>query len=120
MTEEKGRSHFPAVQNLVVAKDSGECLTVPVGSFPPNAFGLYDMHGNAWQWCADWYGADYYSKSPTNDPQGPKSGDRRVRRGGAWNSFPLWLRASFRNYNTPVSRCVNLGFRVVRNLSQGD
>jgi formylglycine-generating enzyme required for sulfatase activity len=48
-----------------------------------------------------------------DDPAGPDSGDRRVRRGGAWNSFPLWARAAFRNWNSPRSRCVNLGFRVV-------
>jgi len=50
-----------------------------------------------------------------DDPQGPKTGVLRVRRGGAWNSFPLWARAAFRNWNSPGSRCVNLGFRVARN-----
>ncbi len=72
------------------------------------------MHGNVWEWCADWYGEDYYAHASAADPAGPSTGQQRVRRGGAWNSFPLWARASFRNWNTPQSRCVNLGFRVVR------
>ncbi len=107
-----GRKTFPHVQEIKISKDSPMHFTLPVGSFPPNAFGLYDMHGNVWEWCSDWYGEDYYAHSPTDDPTGPGSGNRRVRRGGGWNSFPLWARASFRNWNTPQSRCVNLGFRV--------
>ena len=107
----RGRTQFPHVQEILMPRDGK--FTIVVGSHPPNKFGLCDMHGNVWEWCSDWYGKDYYAHSPVDDPAGPEQGIRRVRRGGAWNSFPLYARASFRNWNKPDSRCVNLGFRVL-------
>ncbi|HUY91175.1 MAG TPA: SUMF1/EgtB/PvdO family nonheme iron enzyme [Pirellulales bacterium] len=58
--------------------------TAPIGKFKPNDFGLYDMHGNVWEWVSDWFSTDYYGKSPTDDPQGPLSGTSRVARGGSY------------------------------------
>ena len=92
----------------------GHAFTAPVGSFAPNAFGLYDMVGNAWQWVPDSYDEAYYAHSPGVDPQGPASGDVRVRRGGSWHSWPLYARVAYRNYNTPQSRHVLGGFRLLR------
>jgi formylglycine-generating enzyme required for sulfatase activity len=71
-------------------------------------------HGNVWEWCSDWYDETYYSRSPIDDPPGPASGHLHVRRGGGWHGWPLYVRSAFRNFNTPRSRYLNLGLRVVR------
>lgn len=85
--------------------------TMPVGSFAANAYGLFDMHGNVWEWCSDWYGA--YSTSAQTNPKGASSGSDRVLRGGGWYNFAIYCRAAFRGYITPDSRNGNLGFRLV-------
>ena len=87
--------------------------TVEVGSFSANAFGLYDMHGNVYEWCNDWYGENYYSSSPGVDPQGSSSGAYRVLRGGSWHSLPRFCRSAIRRRGTPDLRFSGLGFRVV-------
>ncbi len=112
--DQSSAKKFPEWSKYALKGDDGFPFTAPVGSFQPNPFGLYDMHGNVWQWVSDWYGEGYYAKSPVDDPQGPATGIRHVRRGGAWHSWAMYARSSFRNWNRPFSRYFNLGFRVVR------
>jgi formylglycine-generating enzyme required for sulfatase activity len=78
-----------------------------------NAWGLYDMLGNASEWVADWYAPDYYRSSPAQDPQGPASGQFRVRRGAAWYGVPAFVRFSSRVASSPTERASNFGFRCV-------
>jgi formylglycine-generating enzyme required for sulfatase activity len=87
--------------------------TLPVGSFPPNAWGLHDMHGNVWEWCWDWYGD--YPAGEQKDPAGASEGNYRVNRGGGWNDFGRHLRSAYRAAHPPVNKTFNLGFRVARN-----
>lgn len=101
-------------QSYALAGSDGFAFTSPAGSFAPNAFGLYDMHGNAWEWTADWHDDRYYANSPLADPQGPTSGDVRVRRGGSWHTWSFYARSSYRNWNAPSTRYTLVGMRLVR------
>jgi formylglycine-generating enzyme required for sulfatase activity len=93
------------------AKGEFQGKTLPVGSFVANEFGLFDMHGNVWEWCSDWYG-DFSSLEQTN-PKGATTGLYRVFRGGSWTGDAFCCRAACRGYNTPESSNTRTGFRVV-------
>jgi formylglycine-generating enzyme required for sulfatase activity len=108
------KARYPEWRATIRAND-GYVFTAPVGKFRANAFGLYDMHGNAWEWCADLYSATYYANCPVDDPAGPRSGHDRVVRGGDWSSWPNDARSAVRDQSEPRSRYCFTGFRVARN-----
>ena len=88
--------------------------TAKVGSYKPNAWGLYDMHGNVNEWCLDWWGANTSSMAAETDPVGPDTGSYRVRRGGYWDSYADYCRSAFRyGGNYPSARSISNGFRVL-------
>ncbi len=92
--------------------------THPVGQKRPNGLGIYDMSGNVWEWCNDYYGENYYSQSPRNNPEGPSSGSYRVLRGGGWGNIAAYTRAAYRNRSFPGIRDYGLGFRLAMPTGQ--
>jgi formylglycine-generating enzyme len=101
----------PTVKNAATWND-GYPFTSPVGKFRANGFGLYDMLGNVWEWCSDWYQSDYYSMSVEADPSGPDSGTHRLLRGGCWYAGVRSARCACRFGFQPEVRTDSIGFRV--------
>jgi len=98
--------------------DNSDRKTHPVGQKRPNAWGQYDMLGNVFEWCADWFDLDYYRTSPPEDPLGPNKGDTRVVRGGGVGPhFPVFYRCACRLNGRPTERSGGTGFRVARNAT---
>jgi formylglycine-generating enzyme required for sulfatase activity len=96
-------------------RDNAGKTTQPVKRKKPNPFGLFDMHGNVWEWCEDWYAEDYYAGSPERNPRGPESGRFRVLRGGSWFSDADGVRAGHRrDYGIPDSHATVCGFRCAK------
>lgn len=107
---------FPRVNT----RDDGHLTTAPVKSFRPNDHGLWQMAGNVWEWCADWFSPDYYATSPVQDPRGPETGAARVTRGGSYlchDSYCHRYRVAARSSNTPDSASGNTGFRCANDAS---
>ena len=95
-------------------RNNSDGKTHPVGQLNPNAWGLYDMHGNIHEWCQDWFDRNYYSQSPPNDPWGPSKGLAKALRGGDWGSEDWYCRCASRSLSSPDRRSNRLGFRLIR------
>ena len=105
-------TNWPSFEGL----DDGYIFSSEVGTFAPNAFGLYDMAGNAWEWCEDYFDAAYYSRSPKKNPINDVSATNRVIRGNSWDGRPGNMRAARRTSDAQANNYVDIGFRCVQDI----
>jgi sulfatase modifying factor 1 len=105
-------------KNLCNSYESGLYRTSPVGIFSKgkSPYGCFDMAGDVWEWCSDWYDDKYYANSPDENPKGPSDGAFRVIRGGSWNSLAGFCRSAFRFRYGPRARGYRLGFRLLQEV----
>jgi len=111
------RQEYPwgdSINNTMANYNNNVGDSTPVGKYPANGYGLYDMGGNVYEWCADWYDAGYYTNSPYENPVGPERGDYRVMRGGCWISASGNLRCADRSGEIPKNSHLVIGFRCAR------
>ncbi|WP_367391644.1 formylglycine-generating enzyme family protein [Lewinella sp. LCG006] len=98
-------------------RDDGYAHTAPVGQFLPNELGVYDMSGNVWEWCWDYFDEDYYKDSPKEDPRGSNIGGYRIVRGGSWRNLQPEVRCAYRQEKSPGRGNFNTGFRLARTVN---
>ena len=116
---EEGEEGYSRILNEVAwYHHNSEQTTHPVALKKPNNWGLYDMHGNVWEWCSDW--VSEYPVTPCVDPQGPEDGHARIRRGGSWSHFPMFCRAANRSWHDPHDSTADTGFRLVAETVEED
>lgn len=115
IVDESTRGPFPEWEQIPGYYD-GFVGTAPVGSFPPNAFGVYDICGNVWEWCSDWFGEDYFTEETRVDPQGPPSGAHKILKGGNFHCVLTELRISERHHKPPNDPSFYSGFRCAMDI----